>query len=231
MTCFGHDGTLGFAQGHEMALCGDSMTALRAPGRPKDMEKREAILDAARALFAERGIDGVPIEAIAARSSVSKVTVYGHFGDKQAIFDALLERELDRISDRISSAAQVDGPLPLRLATFGEELINCLTQPCHLALDRTVALESQRNPQLGRRFFDNGPGRVHDILARLLAEAQNRGEIGEGDPQVMAQDLVSLWFGYQAIERRFCGGCAPDPNDLRQRVGHALRLFLKAYAP
>lgn len=207
------------------------MTALRAPGRPKDMEKREAILDAAQSLFAERGIDGAAIEAIAARSNVSKVTVYGHFGDKQAIFDALMERELDRLSDRIAKAADGEGPLPVRLATFGEELVKHMTLPCHLALDRTIALEAQRNPELGQRFFDNGPGRVHDILARLLADAQARGEIGAGDPQVMAQDLISLWFGYHAIERRFCGGCAPDPEDLRQRVGHALRLFLKAYTP
>jgi TetR/AcrR family transcriptional repressor of mexJK operon len=207
------------------------MTALRAPGRPKDLEKREAILDAARSLFAERGIDGAPIEAIAARSGVSKVTVYGHFGDKQAIFDALIARELERVSQRIGQATETDGTLEQRLIGFGEELISSMTEPCHLALDRTVALESQRNPELGRRFFANGPGRVHDIMAALLADAQARQEIGAGDPAVMSQDLMSLWFGYQAIERRFCGGCSPDADDLRSRVSHAVRLFLRAYAP
>jgi AcrR family transcriptional regulator len=41
--------------------CGLDAMALRSPGRPKDLEKRESILDAAQALFAERGLDGVPI--------------------------------------------------------------------------------------------------------------------------------------------------------------------------
>lgn len=207
------------------------MTALRAPGRPKDLEKRGAILDAAQVLFAERGIDGAPIEAIAARSGVSKVTVYSHFGDKQAIFDALLERELERLSERISKATETDGPLAQRLVSFGEELVRGMTESCHLALDRTVALESQRNPELGRRFFADGPGRVQQIMGRLLAEAQERHEIGAGDPEVMAQDLMSLWFGYHAIERRFCGGCLPDAAELHSRVAHAVRVFLKAYAP
>lgn len=205
------------------------MTALRAPGRPKDLEKRCAILDAARALFAERGIDGAPIEAIATRSGVSKVTVYGHFGDKQAIVEAVVAREMERVSQRIEAAASSDGSLQDRLSRLGEELVTAMTEPCHLALDRTVALEAQRNPDMGRRFFAEGPGRVHGILAALMAEAQARGEIGPGDPDEMAKDLVSLWLGYHAIERRFCGGCAPDPAELRARIGHAVGLFLKAY--
>lgn len=231
MSCFRDPVNVGFMPEGEDAPCGSDMTALRAPGRPKDLEKREAILDAAQSLFAERGIDGAPIEAIAARSGVSKVTVYGHFGDKQAIFDALLAREFERVSDRIEKATETDGPLEQRLVSFGEELVRGMTESCHLALDRTVALESQRNPELGRRFFANGPGRMQQIMARVLADAQARHEIGTGDPEVMAQDLMSLWFGYQAIERRFCGGCLPDADELRGRVSHAVRVFLKAYAP
>lgn len=205
------------------------MTALRAPGRPKDLEKRCAILDAALALFAERGVDGAPIEAIAARSGVSKVTVYGHFGDKQAIVDAVVAREMERVSQRIEAAANAAGPLEQRLSCLGEELVAAMTEPCHLALDRTIALESQRNPEMGRRYFAEGPGRVQTLLATLLADAQARGEIGTGDPAEMARDLVSLWFGYHAIERRFCGGCMPDAAELRARVGHAVRMLLKAY--
>ncbi len=229
MPCFGDDPTIDFPAEGTGAFGGDCMTALRAPGRPKDLEKRGAILDAALALFAERGIDGAPIEAIAARSGVSKVTVYAHFGDKQAIVAAVMAREMERVSQRIEAAAGADGALAERLSRLGAELVTAMTEPCHLALDRTVALESQRDPELGRRFFAEGPGRVQVILSALLAEAQARGDIGPGDPAEMAKDLVSLWFGYHAIERRFCGGCMPDAADLRARVGHAVSLFLKAY--
>ncbi|KAG1258263.1 hypothetical protein G6F65_015638 [Rhizopus arrhizus] len=45
------------------------------PGRPKDLGKRAAILEAAKALFIEQGYTGVSMDAIAAQAGVSKLTV------------------------------------------------------------------------------------------------------------------------------------------------------------
>ena len=59
-----------------------------APGRPKDPEKRNAILEAAMQLFPSRGYDGVSMDALAQAAGVSKLTVYSHFEDKEALFDA-----------------------------------------------------------------------------------------------------------------------------------------------
>lgn len=205
------------------------MTALRAPGRPKDLEKREAILDAAQCLFAERGIDGAPIEAIAARSGVSKVTVYGHFGDKASIFQALVARENERFVERLAAVTQGDGTMEQRLMQMGETVISVMLEPCHLALDRIVALEAQRNPEAGRRFFENGPGLLLSHMQAVLAEGQAKAEIGPGDPALMARDLMSLWFGFQAIQQRFCGGCVPPESELRSRVTHAVQLLQRAY--
>ena len=204
--------------------------ALRSPGRPKDLEKREAILDAAQALFAERGVDGVPIEAIAARSGVSKVTVYGHFGDKATIFDSIVQRETDRLKQALCQTPSGTS-LEDTLTSFGMALIQMLTQPCHLALDRAVSLEAQRNPDLGRRFFEAGPGQVRTMLTTLLRQAQEQGVVELDDAECGAEDMLALWLGFDAIERRFCGSCIPDEPVLRTHVARAVRLFLKANAP
>jgi TetR/AcrR family transcriptional repressor of mexJK operon len=204
--------------------------ALRSPGRPKDLEKREAILDAAQALFAERGVDGVPIEAIAARSGVSKVTVYGHFGDKATIFDSIVQRETDRLKLALCQTPS-GSSLEDTLTRFGTALIQMLTQPCHLALDRAVSLEAQRNPDLGRRFFEAGPGQVRTMLTNLLRQAQEQGAVQLDDPECAAEDMLALWLGFDAIERRFCGSCLPDEQVLQTHVARAVRLFLKANAP
>ena len=203
---------------------------LRSPGRPKDLEKREAILDAAQALFAERGVDGVPIEAIAARSGVSKVTVYGHFGDKATIFDSIVQRETERLKQSLCQTPSGSG-LEDTLTRFGMALIDMLTQPCHLALDRAVSLEAQRNPDIGRRFFEAGPGQVRTMLTQLLSQAQEKGVIALDDPECAAEDLLALWLGFHAIERRFCGGTLPDDQTISRHVSRAVRLFLKANAP
>src|SRR5688500_4295965 len=56
------------------------------PGRPKDLSKRQAILDAARHMFTAQGFDGASMDQIAAAAGVSKLTVYSHFGDKETLF-------------------------------------------------------------------------------------------------------------------------------------------------
>ncbi|MBX9764445.1 MAG: TetR/AcrR family transcriptional regulator, partial [Pseudomonadaceae bacterium] len=56
------------------------------PGRPKDLVKRKAILEAAKSLFLSRGYDGSSMDVIAAEAGVSKLTVYSHFTDKETLF-------------------------------------------------------------------------------------------------------------------------------------------------
>ena len=66
-------------------------------GRPKDAQKRELILSAAERAFFAQGFSAATIERIAADAGVSKVTVYGHFGDKETLFEAVVTREAAQI--------------------------------------------------------------------------------------------------------------------------------------
>lgn len=204
---------------------------LRLPGRPKDMEKREAILDAAQSLFAQRGVDGCPIEAIAAKSGVSKVTVYANFGDKAKIFDAIVQRETDRLQRALACASAEGATLEERLTRFGTALLELMTAPCHLALDKTISLEAQRNPDLGKRFFDAGPGRVCNLLAAIIEDAHGRGEVQNSDAACAARDLLGLWLGFNALERRLCGTCDIDKVGLTAHVARTTRLYLAACNP
>jgi TetR/AcrR family transcriptional regulator, mexJK operon transcriptional repressor len=202
----------------------------RMPGRPKDMEKREAIVDAAQILFSTRGVEGVSIEAIAAASGVSKVTVYNNFGDKAAIFRAMIQRETDRLGRLIADTMSHGGALEDRLTQFGGALMRMLGEPCHLALDRTMSIEAQRNPEIGRQFFEAGPGRTLEMLIGLLDEAVAQGEIKLDDTHLAAQDLVSLWFGFRMMARKYLPMQAPmDPAELTKHVAHGTSLFLRAY--
>ena len=60
-------------------------------------ERREQLLDIARALFAERGFDGTSIEEIAAKAGVSKPVVYEHFGGKEGLYAVVVDREMERL--------------------------------------------------------------------------------------------------------------------------------------
>ena len=66
-----------------------SVEPKRSRGRPRDPAKLEAILDAAYDLFVDRGIAATPMDLVAERAGVSKMTVYANFRDKPALLAAV----------------------------------------------------------------------------------------------------------------------------------------------
>lgn len=181
--------------------CGDDM-ALRLPGRPKDLEKREAILDAAQALFAQRGVDGCPIEAIAAQSGVSKVTVYANFGDKAKIFDAIVQRETERLSRALACATAEGATLEERLTRFGTALVEMMTAPCHLALDKCVTLRRSAIPRSASGSLTRGRGRCARCWPRSLPRRGARCGL------TMPTALRVIFWGCGWGSTRLSGGCA-----------------------
>ena len=64
--------------------------AARRPGRPRSERADRAIIDAALSLFAERGVEGLCIEEVAARAGVGKATIYRRWpGKEDLLLDAL----------------------------------------------------------------------------------------------------------------------------------------------
>ncbi|SHL98072.1 TetR/AcrR family transcriptional regulator [Actinacidiphila paucisporea] len=67
-------------------------------------ERREQLLDIGRTLFAERGFEGTSVEEIAHKAGVSKPVVYEHFGGKEGLYAVVVDREMRRLLDMVTSA-------------------------------------------------------------------------------------------------------------------------------
>ncbi|GAA4612470.1 TetR/AcrR family transcriptional regulator [Saccharopolyspora hordei] len=76
-------------------------------------ERRQQLLDVARALFAEKGFDGTSIEEIAHRAGVSKPVVYEHFGGKEGVYAVVVDREMRSLLDLVVSALSAGHPRDL----------------------------------------------------------------------------------------------------------------------
>jgi AcrR family transcriptional regulator len=79
-------------------------------GRPRTGGKREDILDAALALFAERGFHGAAIPDIAARAGVAPATIYAHFDGKAPLVNELYRRAKRSLGEVLATAAAPDAP-------------------------------------------------------------------------------------------------------------------------
>ncbi|MFC0039281.1 TetR/AcrR family transcriptional regulator [Actinomadura rayongensis] len=65
---------------------------------------RAALLAAARAEFAEHGVAGARVDRIAASAGVNKERIYGYFGSKEKLFDAVMQIALDEVAEVAASA-------------------------------------------------------------------------------------------------------------------------------
>jgi AcrR family transcriptional regulator len=97
-------------------------------------QKRARILDAARELFIERGVEAVTLREIAQKIEYSTTAIYVQFADKAALVDAMLQEDFGRFSKGLEAAAAVEDPVE-RLGVLHEAYIDfALRMPHHYRL-------------------------------------------------------------------------------------------------
>lgn len=204
-------------------------TAQRPPkGRPVDPAKREAILAAAVAAFFEHGFAGASIEQIAAEAGVSKVTVYNHFGDKRGLFTAAVEQECSRLRTLFSIDEARRGTLRELLTGIGTAMVAFLSRPQMVQFERRIAAETKHEPELGAVFLAAGPHRMKQAFAGFIQQMCSAGKMKADEPDLAAEQFVSMCKGMGDLERRF--GQPADPDRDRARIAGAVEVFCCAYA-
>jgi len=208
-------------------------TDARADGR--SARKRSAILDAATEVFLRHGYRGTSMDEIAARAAVSKQTVYKHFADKKRLFAEIVTGTVDEASDPVQDevrSLQDSGDLEADLRDLGRRQLTKVMQPRLLALRRLVIAEAGRFPELGRVFYERGPGRTMATLADTFERLAARGVLQIEDPQLAAAHFNWLIMSSPLNEAMLLGReKPPSAADLDRHVKTGVRVFLAAYAP
>jgi len=197
-------------------------------GRPKDTAKHEAILLAARSLFASQPFDLVTMEAVATHAGVSKMTVYSHFRDKETLFETIVATTSDFMIAELSGPDQ-GGGLRERLIAVGTAFLSVILGSDICTMAHTLPSALRANPALAERFYAAGPGRVRAALAAMTAAAAKRGELNVDDADRAADDLVSLWEGSMPAKIAFGLAGLSTPEEVRSRAERGTDVFLRAY--
>ena len=199
------------------------------PGRPKDLGKRAAILDAARRLFTTQGFDGVSMDQIAAEAGVSKLTVYSHFGDKETLFAAVVKSYCEQQLPDALFAAHPELPLRERLLQVARAFFAMVSAPEAVAGHRILCTPQIADSPLPRLFWDAGPRRVQEAFADLLRRRVAGGELAIDDVPRASAQFFTLLKGEPHAQLVF--GCGHLCNgDAEAHVAATVDLFLRAYA-
>ena len=199
------------------------------PGRPKDLSKRAAILEAAKRMFIQQGFDGVSMDQIAAEAGVSKLTVYSHFGDKDTLFVAAVESHCDTSLPSSLFEPSPTTPLRDRLMTIARAFFTMISSPESIAGHRMLCTPQMAASPLPKLFWEAGPVRVQGDFAALLRRRVAAGDLDIPDVQRAASQFFALLKGEPHDFLIF--GCAqPDEIDVEKHLAATVDLFLRAYA-
>jgi TetR/AcrR family transcriptional repressor of mexJK operon len=204
--------------------------AVHRSGRPKDIAKREAIINAARRLFASQPFDLVTMETIAKLARVSKMTLYSHFRDKETLFETIVLATSDQMISSLSAPEQ-SGGLRERLLAVGTIVLGVILGSDICTMAHTLPAALRANRDLADRFYAAGPGRVRAALSAIIAEAAKRGDLVIDDPDRAADDLVSLWEGSMPAKLAFGLVGLSTPEEIGLRAQRGTDVFLRAYRP
>jgi len=176
-------------------------------------QRREQLLDVGRVLFAERGFDATSVEEVAHRAGVSKPVVYGHFGGKEGLYTAVVERESERLLGMLTAALSDGHPREVlhQAATAFLEYVEQCTDGFRILLRGSGVGSSMGTLTT---LLDDVAAQAEEILARAFAAHGYRTSFAP----IYAQMLVGMvaFTGQWWLDAR-----APARDDI---VAHVVNL-------
>ncbi|KQW85551.1 hypothetical protein ASC89_00225 [Devosia sp. Root413D1] len=171
-----------------------------------EIDKREQILSAARRLILRQGLRATSMEAIAAEARVAKPTLYKYFGDKNAVFEAIVAELIVELHERFVAALTGEGTVVARLAAA--------LSAKYEAIDRLLG----QSPHADELYDEHEKVRpevraTEDVIDAMVAEELRKA--GAGQPELLTRLLLDAAWG---IKRK-----ARGPGE----VGPGIRLLVE----
>ena len=172
------------------------------------------------------------MDAIAAEASVSKLTVYSHFSDKDTLFrEAVKARCEDQLPHAFFAIATEPMAIRDQLLTIANAFHALVTSDETVVMYRMMAAQAPANSKLAALFFEAGPQRILSEFETLLRHAVSTKSLAIDDPHEAAGHFFCLVKGLCHM-RMLIGVCtAPSEAEATAHVSRVVDLFLRAYAP
>jgi TetR/AcrR family transcriptional regulator, mexJK operon transcriptional repressor len=202
---------------------------------PRVLRTRAAVVQAATALFLERGYVDTSLDDVAVRASVSKKTIYNNFGDKERLFTEIVlgvTATAEDFAGRVTEGFADGTDVAELLHDLARRHLDSVTGPAVVQVRRLVSAESRRFPDLAREYYRRAPTRVIAAIAETFTHLNARGVLRIADPARAAEHFAFLVVGPSLDRIMFEGSAAVPRAEERDRIARAAVItFLAAYGP
>lgn len=173
------------------------------PAKAETTDKAEAILSGAMQEFLKQGYAAASMDRVAKAAGVSKATVYSHFDDKEALFEALVQRLAQQKIMSVFGSEPLQGDPCVVLRRLADAaLTQMMCDEDHRSFIRLIMGESGRFPKLAQVFVKHQAKPTIDLLSGYLASCT---ELNIPDPEATARILVGALIHYMQLQEMMHG--------------------------
>jgi len=160
--------------------------------RRRKADRPAEIVQAALAVFAEKGFAAAKLDDIARRAGVSKGALYLYFETKEDIFRAVVSQAIaPNVGAVKAMAAAHPGPLADLLRGVTGHVAGVVQSTPLGGVLKMVVGESGNFPEIARVWHDELVSQALGAVTAAIAAAQARGEVKPGDPRIYGLQLIS----------------------------------------
>ena len=198
-------------------------------GRPANEALGQTIVDAAGELFAELGFQGTTLDKVAQRAKISKLSIYRHFENKEALFGAAFTARCQQFVPETLFEG-VDGSAEAQLMAVGSSLLRTLLRPDVRSVEAMVMADTPNQKSLSKVHYEAGPAHVIAQIEALLRQLHAKAVLNVPDPLRSARLFAALFKGSDLlIIARFDEARAEDDNEIESYCRSAVAMFIAAH--
>lgn len=173
-----------------------SSTPSPNPDAPRRTRRKEArpgeLLDAALALFVEKGFAATRVEEVAARAGVSKGTLFLYFPSKEELFKAVVHENAGRhVADAFREVAGFTGSSAELLREFVRRWWTQYGGTPAAGLTKLMVSEATNFPELAQYYQDEVVGPSHELLRRVVQRGIDSGEFRPVDVPPLVHLIIA----------------------------------------
>lgn len=196
-------------------------------GKPqaRGVARRQAMLDAASALFLEKGFEGTSLSDIVDRSKGSRSTLYENFGNKEGLLRAMVEEGCVELWSMVEAPDDRNLLDEAALVEMGKRFVEAALDAKAIALYRIVTTEALRIPCVGEFFFDQGPRILQARLSQRFRQALKADDT-DPQPERLAKIFLGSVLGDFHFRQTLGMSQAPTAQNIEDHVKTAVRVML-----
>lgn len=199
-------------------------------GRPKDLEKRQQILTAAKCIFLKCGYHGSRMNQIAQEAGVTKLTIYNHFQDKANLFVCAIVGTCEELIRARPLNLHANSDFLKEFHHACELSLNIINLPEAIKLELLLLeLAAEQNP-LAEKFYNASHLRMNAVWESFFQQAIDLGFIRPENLKTLNLLILSLLLGSRHHEILLGMRDVPSPEQKQQIIADSIDLFLLKYS-